>query len=367
MKKTFSLLAFGLMVLQLKSQPKTVKIHGVVKDTSVKSIEVSHLVDVQHGEWRNIKLNTENGKFDTSIQIPFPAPITISCGDRNYINNYIDSDAEILIDSVGKPHVFGSSLQSEYENEFLPFFKSNNQDYDSLRILYAKIYEKYGTDIPKKVKDSAILLQNEYYFGRAALLEKYIKLHPNSFVALWDICFFVSLTPTHRYFDFEKLFSSFSPQMQKQSFLNVLKEKIKFAEYITVGQIFPIDFFKGNEQMLSKVRENNQYYLVDFWYSHCGLCVAGFPKLKEVYAQFHKKGFDIISISIDKQEDEKEYVSAIKKYGLTWNHVWDKDGLISKKYNVNVFPTYVLVDKNGKIINPNIRVNELAAFLKGKL
>lgn len=110
-----------------------------------------------------------------------------------------------------------------------------------------------------------------------------------------------------------------------------------------------------------------KWTLVDFWYSSCAPCAKGFPKLKELYNQFHSKGFDIVSISIDKQTARKDYEEAIKKYGLTWNHVWDKDGVTTEKYNINTFPTYVLLDKSGKIINADIRADQLESFLKEHL
>lgn len=70
---------------------------------------------------------------------------------------------------------------------------------------------------------------------------------------------------------------------------------------------------------------------------------------------------------MDKLKDKKDYVTAIKKNGLIWNHVWDKDGVKAEKFNINMFPTYVLLDKNGKIINSNIQEGQLEAFLKENL
>jgi len=367
MKRVIVLHVFSLMMLQLVAQTKTVKIHGIVKDTTLKSIEISHLVDDKLSKWENTKLNVENGTFNTAIQVPFPVEINISYGNRVYGKNYIYSDAEILIPSLGEPHITRSPIQDEYENEFLPFFQSNDQAYDSLRSFYGRNYQKYGQDIPKSIKDSSILLQKKYCNQRAYLLSEYVKQHPNSYVALWDIYFFVSLPPTHRYFDFEKLFSSFSNQMQQQPFMIVLKEKLKESAKMQVGQLFPKEFFKGYEQLQGKIKKNSQYYLIDFWYSHCGPCAKGFPKLKEIYNQFHGKGFDIVSISVDRQKDKKDYVAAMKKYGLAWNHVWDKDGVKAEMFNIHVFPTYILLDKNDRIINPEIQDNELEAFLKENL
>jgi thiol-disulfide isomerase/thioredoxin len=355
------------MMLQLAAQPKTVNIQGIVKDTTVKSIEISHVVDAKLTKFENEKLNVVNGAFNTSIQIPFPTEIVISHGNRVYFKNFIYTDAKILIDSAGKPHIIGSPIQDEYENEFLPFFQSNDKVFDSVQSFFQRNHQKYGKDFPKLIEDSANLLKEKYGHQRAELLREYIKRHPNSYIALWNIYYFISLGSLNQYFDFEKLFSTFSNQMQHQSFINVLKAKIKESKKMQVGQIFPKDFFKGYEQMQSEIKKNCQYYLIDFWYSHCGPCIAQFPKLKEIYNQFHSKGFDIVSISVDRKKDKKDYEAAIKKNGLKWNHGWDKDGITAKKFNINVFPTYILLDKNDKIINSDIQANELEAFLKENL
>ena len=366
--KSIILLHFvSLMMLQLVAQPKTVNIQGIVKDTTVKSIEISHVVDAQLSKFENKKLDVVNGAFNTSIQIPFPVEIGIQIGNRIYFKNFIYNDAKILIDTAGEIHTIGSAVQDEYENEFLPFFQSNDKVFDSAKSFSQRNHQKYGDDFPKLIKDSANMLKENYCYQRGKLLGEYIKLHPNSYVALWDIYYLISIGKWNQYFDFEKLLSSFSNQMQEQSFINALKAKIKESDKVQVGQIFPKDFFKGYEQMQSEIKKNCQYYLIDFWYSHCAPCIAGFPKLKEIYNQFHGKGFDIVSISVDKQKDKKDYVAAIKKNKLAWNHVWDKDGVTAEKFNINRFPTYILLDKNDRIINYDIQPNQLEAFFKENL
>lgn len=358
---------FSFIVIQVVGQTKTVNIQGIVKDTTVKSIEITHLLDTRFLKWEDTKLTIENGAFNGSIQIPFPLEAIISYEKNVYFKNYINNDTKILIDTTGKLHIIGSTIQDEYENEFLPFFQSNDKNYDSLQYLYRRIYPIYKGDFPKTIKDSVLFLKEKYYRQRATLLGEYIKTHPNSYVALWDIYYFVMLTPSHEYFEFEKLFSYFSSQMQDQSFINVLKEKLKGSGEMQVGQQFPNDFFKGNEKMHRKIKNNNQYFLVDFWYSHCAPCAKEFPKLKEIYNKFKTKGFGIVSISVDKIKDKKDYIAAIKKYGLKWNHVWDKDGIKANTFNINFFPTYILLNKKGRIVNSDIQIKELEEFLKANL
>jgi thiol-disulfide isomerase/thioredoxin len=367
MRKIVLLNCIFLMTLQLVAQTKTVTIHGVVKDTAVKSIELSHVTDATFSKWENTNVDVVNGVFNTSIQVPFPVEINIKYGPRVYGKNFINGDAEIVINTDAKPLIIGSPMQDEYENEFLPFFRSNDKMFESLQSFYSRNYQKYGQEAPQSIRDSANLLRQKYCSQRTELLGEYIRLHPDSYVALWDISFFVAITPWHQYFDFAKLFSSFSNQMQQQSFINVLKEKLAVSAKVQAGQLFPKDFFKGYEQMESKIRNNNQYYLIDFWYSHCGPCAREFPKLKEIYNQYHQKGFDIVSISVDKLKDEKDYLAAVKKNNLTWNLVWDKDGIKAGKFSINSFPTYILLDKNGRIINSDIQAGQLEAFLKEHL
>ena len=159
MKSIILLHFLSLVLLQLAAQPKTVSIHGIVKDTTLKSIEITHVTDASLTKFENTKLNVENGTFNTSTELPFPTEIGISCGNRTFFRNYIYGDAEILIDSAGEPHVIGSQIQHEYENEFLPFFKSNDELFDSAISISQRNHEMYGDDFPKPVKDSLNILK----------------------------------------------------------------------------------------------------------------------------------------------------------------------------------------------------------------
>jgi len=85
MKNIIYCFLFPLLALQLVAQQKTVNIRGIVKDTTVKRIEISHVVDATLTKFEHDTLNVLNGAFNALIQIPFPTEIGISYGNRIYL------------------------------------------------------------------------------------------------------------------------------------------------------------------------------------------------------------------------------------------------------------------------------------------
>ena len=86
------------------------------------------------------------------------------------------------------------------------------------------------------------------------------------------------------------------------------------------------------------------------------------PNVVQVYNDFHAKGLNIISVSLDK--DGAKWKEAIAKDGLTWTHVsnlmfWDEP--IAVKYNIKSIPATFILDANGKIIAKDLRGAELRA------
>jgi thiol-disulfide isomerase/thioredoxin len=98
-----------------------------------------------------------------------------------------------------------------------------------------------------------------------------------------------------------------------------------------------------------------KYTLIDFWASWCRPCLLQIPDLKKVYADFHARGFEIFSYSID--TDGSKWLKAIETYAMPWKHAsdikgWQSEGAIA--FNVTYVPFNFLVNEKGEIIAKNL-------------
>ena len=120
----------------------------------------------------------------------------------------------------------------------------------------------------------------------------------------------------------------------------------------------------GNTRKLSDLR--GKVVLLDFWASWCGPCRQENPNVVRLYKKYHDKGFEIYSVSLDKEKGK--WLKAIKDDGLEWpNHVSDLNGWTSsggKTYGIMSVPNTTLIDRDGKIIARNLRGGDLERKLQ---
>lgn len=112
----------------------------------------------------------------------------------------------------------------------------------------------------------------------------------------------------------------------------------------------------GREVDLAKMR--GKVVLIDFWATWCPPCVEEAPALVETYEKFKDRGFEIVGISLD--VDKKALEKFVADYGMTWPQAFDGkrwDGELAKRFNIEAVPTMWLLDREGKLADPNPREN----------
>ena len=95
--------------------------------------------------------------------------------------------------------------------------------------------------------------------------------------------------------------------------------------------------------------------MLDFWASWCVPCREAIPHWKSVYAQYHTKGFDIISITDDSKW--KDWIKAMDQEKMPWLQIADEfpfknmPARVGDLYMTTFIPFYVLLDKDGIILS----------------
>ena len=160
----------------------------------------------------------------------------------------------------------------------------------------------------------------------------------------------------------------FSPEIRNTPLAGEIREFAENKSKTDKGNNF-IDITLANAEgetvTLSEVLKDNKYVLLDFWASWCGPCMKEVPFLKEDYANYHEKGFEIYGVSLDSNEDA--WKAAMTDNEMTWINVsviGDDDKKVTEDYMVQSIPANYLIDQNGKIIETNLRGEALGNKLK---
>lgn len=153
-------------------------------------------------------------------------------------------------------------------------------------------------------------------------------------------------------------YDALSAEAKESRYGKMVKEEISPSSKVgSKVPVFTIKDREGKSVTLSELCKDKKYILIDFWASWCSPCRKEIPNLKKLYAQYADKGFQIVSISIDKKE--ADWTKALKEEQLQWPNFLDTEG-IAELYKVKFVPTMYLIDEQGVMVGENLRGEALA-------
>jgi len=160
------------------------------------------------------------------------------------------------------------------------------------------------------------------------------------------------------------LFDQFKKDYPRSPFTKYLEPQItpivefhKKAELPANPEIKVVDNYQKFNSLNEAVAQfKGKKLFVDVWATWCGPCKEEFQYKDKLQALLKKNNIQVLYISIDKVDQEKQWKDMISFYNLEGYHIRTNEKLYAdliKLYNQNgmiAIPWYLLIDENGNIV-----------------
>lgn len=218
---------------------------------------------------------------------------------------------------------------------------------------YDSIYAKFTTmPAEERLKVQQLYMEVDSVVKDAE--KAYIEAHPTSLYALNNLW-----KNYETEMEFEEALAKMEafrndPAYSDNDLVKEIAASMEALKALQVGATAP-DFvqndMEGNPVRFSDIYKENKVTMIDFWASWCGLCRAFNPELVKIYKNYHRKGFEILGVSLDR--DAQAWKKGVENDKLTWKHVsdlgfWQNEAAML--YRIKYIPQNVFVDREGRII-----------------
>jgi thiol-disulfide isomerase/thioredoxin len=307
----------------------------------------------------------EKGEFTINAPVKEIGFYRLRISEKNFATLILDANEHVTVtgdaQDLGNTYTVDGSPDSKLFWDVNQASIKNYGKRDSLQ----KVFQAFATAAGKdsiRIDSMSNTLEKPYtelVSEHNNYLKDFIAKHSTSFAALAAI---QQLTPDEFIDTYIKLDEALFAKYPTSSYIKTFHESVASQKKLAVGTPAPeieMNNVFGKPLALSSLR--GKVVLVDFWASWCGPCRAENPNVVKAYKTYKAKGFEVFSVSLDRDEDK--WKAAIQKDGLAWpNHVCDFkewQSPVVKLYNFNGIPSNVLIDKNGNILAKNLRGEDL--------
>ena len=320
-----------------------------------------------------------DGKFSFKREIKQPSFYLLRSKENNFLTMLVQPGEKITLkvhsDSLNNPLSLKGSKGTELMAEYNKTLRVTIKKLTGLNKIYVQNQDK--PELPKVIESLDSLAQ-VYLSEINTYTKKYIDDNIKSLVSL--VALYQQVAPSVYVLNPAKdlkyyikvdssmfsLYPSYEPVIslhdQVKELVSNMKGEPGAAPSSAAGTIAPeisLPTPAGDTIKLSSTR--GSLVLLDFWASWCAPCRKENPNLVNVYNIYHKKGFQIYQVSLDKTKDA--WITGIQDDHLEkWIHVSDVqywNSIVVPLYKVESIPCNFLLDKEGRIIATNLRGEQL--------
>ena len=192
-------------------------------------------------------------------------------------------------------------------------------------------------------------------------IENWISNHPSNMPTLMKLA--TQWSETYSPDLLEKWLSMMNSDLSNHlAYKEVLKQITKHRELV-IGAPAPEFILPSDKEKKIALKDfRGKFVLLDFWASWCGPCRGEIPNLKKAWDRYHRKGLEIVSITIDRKEED--WRKALVEEQMPWTQLNGRGSKVSDQYNIKGIPHILLIDPKGKIVGINLRGEKLEKKLQ---
>lgn len=239
-------------------------------------------------------------------------------------------------------------------------FLDNIENAFSETIINTEIYEWFNTYTAtfyhRTINDQA-LTKKDYY---SKLLNALINNHKQSYLRqmLVGYLFYTDLTRNNIDF-FSENRALLENNVSETSILNPLKihfiELQKQKKNLEINSNAILSKLEGTaaESLIDSIWSINQGKVIylDFWGTWCGPCIAEMPNSKKLKHMLAGKNIEFVYLCVSSKEEQwKQVISQMQIEGQHYYCDNNQSISIRKAFNIEGIPYYMLVNKNGHIV-----------------
>lgn len=173
-----------------------------------------------------------------------------------------------------------------------------------------------------------------------------------------------SLQDSTKFSGIKTQMAAFTPEMQAHPMMQKLRKKLAGFENAQVGKPYTdltLPNTNGELVALSSLVGPGHWVLLDFWATWCSPCMNEVQYLKQAYATYKDRGFEIYGISLD--NNTERWKKLVAENDMPWINVLgvdeDKQSATADLYSITGIPANFLISPDGVIAAKNLRGDEL--------
>jgi thiol-disulfide isomerase/thioredoxin len=318
-----------------------------------------------------------DGKFSFRREVNTPVFYLLKINNNNFLTLLVEPGETIFLkahhDSLNYPVVVEGSKGTELMADYNRKLSKTIYSLKTLNRIYTENEDKPG--LPE-LMDSLDSMAQGYLNEINAYTKQYIDSNIHSLISLIALYQQVApgvyvIDPARDWKYFAKVDSSMFRQYPDYGPVVSLHEQVKQynaglegnrSRILQAGEAAPeivLPNPEGDTLKLSSTR--GSVVLLDFWASWCPPCRKENPNLVKAYDQFHRRGFQIFQVSLDKTREA--WLRGIEEDNLgRWIHVSDIqywNSVVVPLYKIEQIPSNFLLDREGNVIAVNLRGDRL--------